>query len=343
MPSGQSFLNKPAHMSFLVCGHQGTGKTRFALQFPGCYFMCADPNGIDILREPENFKLQKNLIFYENVYNESQDKITALFNKEEPSVIQSRMDEICAIAQMETCDRPRQLSIYEIIEHAKFMARQGQVATFVLDGFNYFFKIVKDYLWTNEETRILTSNKELDIRRMYGNLELWFAKFVGTDLVKLLDDPGMNLIINLHVMRESEDVVLGEVKPKNPTEAQKARAVLITSDIAPDVEGKTRKTISGRMGNVIYMVNHLIYDKDKPDNQSLNHLAYCNQAYVKAYDTVVDAKNHIGLPQVVLLNGRSFYGIIKGLRSGKLGVVDGKIKPLSNAQQITDDNNEVAS
>lgn len=327
MPSAEEFFKKPHVFTLLVVGYRGTGKTRLALQFPRCYSICADPGGIDILNDPANARLKKNLVFYEYVYNTSKEYLERFFGRQEVRTIEE-IDALCETPISERADEFPTLD--EQLAHLEWYASQGKINTILFDGFTYFTQMAKSYLWEFEIRK--TGGGNIDTRAMYGDLSMLLLR-LNSKLMKLVGRYNVNLIVTSHIKRESEDEIKGIVKHnKGGPDDKKAKHILLSTDIAPDIEGSTREKIQGQFGTVMYLINEC----DTRDNVS--RYAISGMVYMKSMETVICGKDRYGLPAKMEISNKSVYSTLINLASGKIIVVDGVIQRTDNVKTNNTEN-----
>jgi hypothetical protein len=271
MPDAKHFFSEPIHYIVALVGEPGSGKTRAALSFPSCYVICCDPAGIEILKEPSNASLKDNLVWYEYFASESKKEVADLFKV--------------------TDDPENRTSIYGCLAHVKQLAEKGEVKTLVLDGFSYLGDLMGI-----RATATSAGNVEdrFAYYRQLKNDMTWFTK---AHLMTLATRYGLNIILTLHVQRQSE-----EAMSKQATK---------DIDIAPRLEGSFRTALAGLPRAMIYL-DHT--SKPETVNGKPKHVvrykAYCQKVRVGNMG-VIPAKNSYGLPPVVDLTGQSLFEVME--------------------------------
>src|SRR5690242_11300309 len=117
MPDRAAFLERRPALTLNISGFFGAGKTLQSLSFPKCYVVSCDPAGLETVRQPANAKFLANLVFYEELHNESREELKELFR--------------------ESATAAERGSVYGCLAHAKELATRGEVETLVIDGFTY--------------------------------------------------------------------------------------------------------------------------------------------------------------------------------------------------------------
>jgi AAA domain-containing protein len=275
MPDRSAFLERRPALTLNISGFFGTGKTLQSLSFPKCYVVSCDPAGLETIRQPANAKFLANLVFYEELHNESREELKELFR--------------------ETATSNERGSIYGCLAHVRELAAKGEVQTLVIDGFTYLadmkWRAINEYEIAKSQT---TGN--VDSQAMYRNLGLYLHRFVASNLMTMATREKLNVILTTHLKRESEETVHGNEKLKN-----RARKVMTNSDIAPMIEGGFRNKLSGLVGGDLYL------EKSLKDGKIV-YEAICDIA--RGLGTVVLAKNRFGLPPRLDLMNRSLYEAI---------------------------------
>jgi hypothetical protein len=275
MPNRNDFLQRRAALTLNISGFFGTGKTLQSLSFPKCYVISCDPAGLETVRQPTNSKFLANLVWYEELHNQSKEELKEMFR--------------------ESAKSDERNSIYGCLAHAKELAAKGQVETLVIDGFTYLvdckWRQINEYEIAKSST---TGN--VDSQAMYRNLGLYLHRFVASDLMTMATRNQLNVILTTHLKRESEEQVQGNVNIKN-----RAKKVMTNSDIAPMIEGGFRNKLSGLVGADLYLEKTLKEGKVSYD-------ALCDMT--RGYGGVVNAKNRFGLPARLSLNGTTLYDAI---------------------------------
>ena len=271
MPDRSTFLqNRPA-FTILLNGYFGSGKTLQALSFPKSYVISCDPAGLETVRQPKNKKFLDNMVWYEDLHNENEADLKRLFREN------AKADE--------------RDSVYGCLAHARELAAKGEVETLVVDGLTYLCDMKWQAICEFEEVRSGNTGAR-DSQSMYRNLGLSLQRFIASDLMTMATRSGLNVILTCHLKRESEEAVQGGAA-KN-----RARKVLLNSDISPMIEGGTRNKIEGMVGASLYL------DKSLKDG-IITYVAICDLA--RAFGTLVPGKNRWGLPAILPLNNQTLY------------------------------------
>lgn len=270
MPDKLTFIERRPAYTILLNGHFGSGKTLQALSFPKCYVISCDPAGLETIRQPKNKKFLDNLTWFEEMHNENEADLKQLFREIAKSTERS--------------------SVYGCLAHAREMAAAGEIETLVIDGLTYLCDAKWQAICEFEEVRSSNSGMR-DTQAMYRNLGLSLQRFLASDLMTMSTRSGVNVILTCHLKRESEEQVQGAAK-------NRARKVLLQSDLAPMIEGSTRNKIEGLVGGSLYLEKVLKEGK-------LQYTALCD--LTTAFGTVVPAKNRWGLPTRLSLNEQTLY------------------------------------
>lgn len=270
MPDQSTFIQRRPAYTILLNGHFGSGKTLQALSFPKCYVISCDPAGLETIRQPRNKKFLDNLAWFEEMHNENETDLKKLFR--------------------ENAKPTERDSVYGCLAHAREMAAAGDIETLVIDGLTYLCDAKWQAICEFEEIRSNNSGMR-DTQAMYRNLGLSLQRFLASDLMTMSTRSGVNVILTCHLKRESEEQVQGAAK-------NRARKVLLQSDLAPMIEGSTRNKIEGLVGGSLYLEKTLKEGK-------LVYTAICD--LTTAFGTVVPAKNRWGLPTRLQLNDQTLY------------------------------------
>lgn len=250
MATVEEFKQRPATFTVLANGLYGSGKTHLGMTFPKVYYLGFEPSGLDILRIPENKELLGNLVEYEYIEPSTPLQLKEWFEK-----------------------GGRKGKLYQCLDKAKQMFKDGKVTTLFTDNVTYF--VDKYWQYINEYHKVFGKTGNLDTQGMYGQLRQdMFFLFSGEIL-----SFGGNIVASCHLKRESEKTMEG-------TE-ERAGKVDKSSDLAPQILGSFRDLIPGLFGAVIYL-------DQKSDGK---RVAYCTKQ--RAFDTVIYAKNRYGLPPIV--------------------------------------------
>lgn len=296
MPSKDEFLQRKPALTLNISGYFGSGKTLQALSFPKCYVISCDPAGLETVRQPKNRRFLDNLVWYEELHNESEADLKTLFSERE----QSRK------------------SIYGCLAHVRELASKGEVQSLVVDGLTY----LADMKWQaiNEFEQVKSgSTGNVDTQAMYRNLGLYLHRFVASDLMTMATRHGLHVVLTTHLKRESEETVHGNEKLKN-----RAKKVMTNSDIAPMIEGGFRNKLGGLVGADLYL------EKSLKDGK-VQYEAICDIA--RGLGTIVNAKNRFGLPPRLDLTDKSLYDAI--ISSLQLKAVAAPATPVASAKPTT--------
>jgi hypothetical protein len=275
MPDRDTFLQRRPALTLNISGFFGSGKTLQSLSFPKCYVISCDPAGLETIRQPSNTKFLANLVWYEELHNESREELKEMFRESAVSTERG--------------------SVYGCIAHAKELAAKGEAETLVIDGFTY----LADMKWRQiNEYEVAKSGTtgNVDTQAMYRNLGLYLHRFVASNLMTMATREKLNVILTTHLKRESEETIHGSDKFKN-----RAKKVMTNSDIAPMIEGGFRNKLSGLVGGDLYL------EKSLKDGKMV-YEAICDIS--RGLGTVVLAKNRFGLPPRLNLNEKSLYEAI---------------------------------
>lgn len=286
MPDREAFLQRRPALTLNISGFFGSGKTLQSLSFPKCYVISCDPAGLETVRQPVNAKFLANLVWYEELHNESREELKEMFR--------------------EAATSEQRGSVYGCLAHAKQLAAKGEVETLIIDGFTYLadmkWRAINEYEIAKSQT---TGN--VDSQAMYRNLGLYLHRFVASSLMTMASREKLNVILTTHLKRESEETIHGSDKLKN-----RAKKVMTNSDIAPMIEGGFRNKLSGLVGGDLYL------EKSLKDGK-ITYEAICDIA--RGLGTVVLAKNRFGLPPRLDLTGKSLYEAITNALKSKQGGV----------------------
>lgn len=279
MPDRDDFLAQRPALTLNISAFFGFGKTRQALSFPKCYVISCDPAGLETLRQPANAKYLANLVWYEELHNQSKDELKEAFR--------------------ETAGPTERGSLYGCLAHAKSLG--PEVETIVIDGFTYLVDMKWRQINEYEIAKSATTGN-VDSQAMYRNLGLYLHRFVSSDLMTMASRNRLNVILTTHLKRESEEAVHGAANVKN-----RAKKVMTNSDIAPMIEGGFRNKLSGLVGADLYL------DKQLKEGGKIVYEAICDIS--RGLGTIVNAKNRYGLPARLDLTDKSLYDeIVKALQ-----------------------------
>lgn len=282
MPSKTEFEQRRPTFTLNLSGHFGSGKTLQAHSFPKCYTISVDPAGLETLRQPRNRAFLDNLVWFEELNTEKDIELKQLFNLN---------------ATADQCD-----SLFGCLAHAKQLAAAGEVETLVIDGFSFLCDLKWQQICRFEEVKSERTGN-LDTQAMYRALGLQLYRLVATDIMTLATRHNLSVIFTTHLKRESEEAVQGNANLKN-----RARKVVLNSDLAPMIEGGFRNKFEGLVGASLYL-------EKKLDGGSLKYTAICDTT--TAMGTVVCAKNRFGLPTRLDLMSRTLYQAVSESLNGK--------------------------
>lgn len=272
MPSQADFIAKRPAFTLILSGYYGAGKTLQSLSFPKCYVISVDPLGLEPLRQPANTKQLENLVWYEELGRENEDRELKELFKEG-----AKSDE--------------RTSLFGSIEHCKELAAKGEVETLVIDGGTYLVDLVWARINAFEVAKSQSSGN-VDTQAMYRNLGLYLYRLFASNLLTTASRSNLNLIVTFHLKRESEEQMQGNSK--------KARKLMLNSDIALQIEGGFRNKAEGLFGGSLYLEKSL----DKASG-AIKYEAICDVS--KAFQTVVMAKNRWGLAPRIDLTKKTLY------------------------------------
>ena len=281
MPTANDFFSEPTRYLIVFAGEPGSGKTRAALSFPGCYAICCDPRGLEILKEPNNEALRQNLIHYDYFALETKDDVTALFKQN--------------VKPDDT------VSIYGAIERVKAMAKAGEIQTVVFDGLSYLADMLEI-----KTTQTHPGTTEGDKWAYYRQLKNDLTRFVQSQMWTLTRY-GLHVITTVHIQRESE-------------EAQRKRADN-EAEIQPRIAGGFRAALAGMPRAMIYLDQRAkSVQNGTQKTHAVSYYAYCQRVRV-GHMGLIPAKNSYGLPPVVNITDKSFYDVLEASMNGKAAEV----------------------
>lgn len=270
---------RPAYAVCLI-GPSGSGKTQQGASFPGVHYIGTDPTGTDsIFWNPDHAKLAGNIVSG-NVLNGL--PLSDIFANDESSSD----------------------SIYGNIAIATDLAAQGKVKTIFLDNLTYLI----DMKWME-----MGGDTINDKRQAFGQIASFASDLVLGRLLPLAPRNGINVVIAMHVQRESKEAVEGvsdvvaaqaaSNARKMEQVSQSKRHVNLKSDLSPMVLGSLRQKIGGMPSAMIWLNNEV-------NGGNLSYLAYTQKQYVQAWDAEIDAKNRYGLPPILNLTNASLYATL---------------------------------
>lgn len=250
MPSGADFLKEKPKSSFLFAGNFGEGKTSVAITFPKYYYIGFRPGGLAVLNQVKNDKYKNNLVHYEELVESSDEELKDFF-------------------------KPKLGKIHDLIKQAKQMAQEGKVETLVIDDLTDGVESYQKYIWTYEHKA--TERGADDNQSMYGLLKQRVSSLFRQDILTFRRYG--NVIVNVHLMRESDQAIEGT--------ATRAGAVEQRTNIYPDIVGSLRREIQRDFENVIYLESKV--EGGKP-RKFIGYTEKC-----RAFGTTILAKNSLGL------------------------------------------------
>ena len=264
------------HHNFIANGLvvHNSGKTQQGCTWPKVYYIGSDPSGLDtIFWNPENAKLASNIV---------------------GGTVLNGLPLADVFADSETSES----SIYGNIAIATEMAARGEVKTIFLDNLTY---LVDPMYWN-----FIDGDNKTGYGR-FGQVAQFASDLVLSRLLPLATRNGINIVIAMHVQRESQDAVEGvsdAIKAKAASDVKKAeqvggskRHVNLKGDLSPMVLGSLRQKIGGMPSAMIWLDN---------DEDGRYH-AYCRKQYVASWDTVIEAKNRYGLESEYDITGAGLY------------------------------------
>jgi hypothetical protein len=280
MHASEYFKRRPAYTVALL-GAMGCGKTLQAAYFPRIYYIGTDPTGLD------------------TVVHSADPAIAALA---------ANFVEVCPLNGVDVdtvfdpaCDTEE--SIYGNIARAREMAIAGHIRTVVLDNLTYLVKML--------ESKIKIDQAK-DTQAAWGELGRKTFELILAELLPFATRHACNVVIPIHVQRESETQVKGADALSSREKQQGVggrmkRHVNLESDLSPSILGSTRDIIGGMPSAMIYM-DAVPYEES--GEQKLRYVALCQQQRYERWDTEVMAKNRYGLPASVDLTGASLYACL---------------------------------
>lgn len=281
MPSNAEFQAKAPGYLVLLSGHFGSGKTEAACSFPKFYMVCGGKEPA-LLRRPDRKGLLDNLVHIESISTEEDQELKGLF----------------AMPSAKNPVPPG--SILGILAQVKELAVAGKIQTLIFDDFTYFVDMKWRSICAFEEVRSAKTGA-IDKQAMYRSLGNYLDWFVSANLVTLSTRYGLNVVATCHLRRESQDTVEGNEKVTDRP------GKVITTNIAPMVEGGFRNKLEGKFHASLYCENRAMPGKDgKRENRYLLHAQP-----VMALETRLMAKNEYGLPATTDVTDKEFFQLIK--------------------------------
>lgn len=267
--NAEEFFKNPLRYFIGLVSEPGGGKTRAAIGFPKNYYIeCGDTYGLKtVLEDPKNAKLRSNLVHHVSLDIEHVKEAKDVFR---------------------VTDKPTDLeSIYGVLAHAKQLAKAGEIETITFDGLSFLFDIKGADIGKGAGS--LDGDKWSYYRQLKNDLT-WF---VNANVMPLVSRYNVNVILGLHVQRESD-----EAKAKQTTQ---------NADWSPRVEGGFRQALSALPRAMIYLHQSI---KMEGTNQLVKYHAYCQRIKVP-HVGLIPAKNSYGLPPVIDITDKSLYEILQ--------------------------------
>lgn len=275
-----SAMSKPRYAIVFV-GPPGSGKTRCSLSFPKVMAITFDPVGLEIIFDPANEKLRENLVYH------------------------VPLNGIPLADVFKVTDEPSETSLYGAIALARKLKVEGKIETVLLDGTSYLADLKQEHVADDKDTRA-----------MYRQLGGFLSQFFLQTFLPLATREGLNVLMTVHLQRESKDTVEGISDPSNKAYGTSKPLINQNSDLNAQIVGGFRHKISGMPSAVIYL-SHRLGSADAKDVEAgrakkegeevLHYYAYCQKTYVKEWDSEVDAKNRYGLASRLKMTGGNFY------------------------------------
>lgn len=277
-------MKKPSY-AIVFIGPPGSGKTRCSLSFPRVFAATFDPVGLEIIFDPANAKLKDNLVYH------------------------VPLNGIPVADVFKVTDEPGETSLYGAMALAVKMKKEDKIDTVLLDGTSYFADLKQEHVADDK-----------DARAMYRQLGGYLSQFCLQTFFPLATRYGLNVIMTVHLARESKDTVEGVSDPSSKAYGTSKALINQNSDLNAQIVGGFRHKISGMPSAVIYLSHRLeaATAKDveaakrenrelKVGDEILNYWAYCQKTYVKEWQSQVEAKNRYGLgPRLKMTNGNFF-------------------------------------
>jgi len=254
MPSGDEFFKETPKTSTMLCANFGEGKTSVMVTFPKFYYIGFRQAGLEVLRKSINEKYKCNLIRYEEMIPATDEELKAMFSCTKDSTL-----------------------VKKVLE-ATEMAKRGEIASLCIDDLTDGIDNCQKFVWTFEKK--LTQTGQPDTQSMYGQLKINVSNLFDRYILPFRKYG--NLVLGVHLMRESEQTVEG-VKTR-------AGAVDKSSDIYPDIVGSFRREVQRKLENVLYLESKSVEGKRK-------FRAYTEKQV--AMGTTILAKNVLGLAPIV--------------------------------------------
>jgi len=281
MPDIETFKKQRPAYSVCLVGPQGSGKTQAGCGFPKVYYIGTDPTGLDtIFYQEQCAPLVNNLVHVEILNGLPLDQVFAN-DENDPT------------------------SIFGSIAYATKLAEEGKVKTIFIDNLTYLIDPMK---WNH-----IDGDGQRDKRQAFGQVAAFASDLVLSRLLPLAPRKGINIVIAMHIQRESRDAVEGvsEVVLSSASSnakkmeqlGQSKRHINLKSDLSPMVMGSLRQKIGGMPSAMLWLNN-------ETSDKGLQYLAYTQKQYVPAWDAEIEAKNRYGLPPVLNLTNASLYATL---------------------------------
>lgn len=296
MPTKEEFLTAPQRFVLLVLGMPDSGKSDLIMSFPGVYVIGFDETGFGILRNKteRSRQLANNLVHIEfpgvgaDLFRE-----TAKVNADEKPRVISAAD---------------RYSVFGCLKHVVELAKEKKIQTLGFDGLNYFVGAKWQQICADPKN--LTTSGDLNSFAAYNDLKVYLNRFMWSLLLPAATRNGLNLIVTVHIKRESPAAIEGlDAKGKKTSGGKVAK----DSDLSPIIEGSFRNEIDGKFGGVIYLEHKPGMKRVGTETiAGVNYYAYCQKIDLNedTLGTVILAKNKYGLPPKVNLTDKSFYEIL---------------------------------
>lgn len=273
-------MTKPRYAIVFV-GPPGSGKTRCCLSFPKVMAITFDPVGLEIIFDPANEKLRENLVY--------QVPLNGI-----------PLDEVFKVTE-----EPNETSLYGAIALAKKLKAEGVIESVLLDGTSYLADLKQEHVADDSDTFA-----------MYRKLGGYLSQFFLQNFLPLATRHGLNVLMTVHLQRESKNTVEGISDPSSKLYGTSKALINQKSDLSAQIVGGFRQKISGMPSAVIYLSHRL--DAATEDDvkkgratsagaEVLNYYAYCQKTFVKEWDSEVDAKNRYGLGPRLKMTGGNFF------------------------------------